>query len=140
MVSFRKEIIESETAISLLVVVKQLIPPKGIKPNNQQGYEMLDFTCPDDAQDDYQNLFDNLFSSQTEIEEIDDATLSESDLSSSDEPVHDATTGVQPEELAIETTMSGILPLSNLCDDPNINKDAIFIDSMAKVLELDTSF
>ena len=42
---------------------------------------MLDFTCPDDAQeDDYQNLFDNLFSSQTEIEEIDDATLSESEL------------------------------------------------------------
>ena len=65
MVSFRKKLIESEIPASLPAVVKKLIPPKGIKRKNQKGYELLDFVCPDDAQeDDYQNLFDNLFKSQ----------------------------------------------------------------------------
>ena len=36
------------------------------------GYELLDFVCPDDAQEeDYQNLFDNLFRSQINFEESD---------------------------------------------------------------------
>ena len=79
MVSFRKALIESETPTSLLAVVRKLIPPKGIKHKNQEGYEMLDFICPDDAQeDDYENLFDNLFSSQMEFEKGANGNLSES--------------------------------------------------------------
>ena len=65
MTSFRKKLIESEIPASLPAVVKKLIPPKGMKHKNQEGYELLHFVCPDDAQeDDYQNLFDNLFKSQ----------------------------------------------------------------------------
>ena len=72
MVSFRKKLIESEIPASLPAVVKKLIPPKGIKGNNQ-GYELLDFVCPDDAQEeDYQNLFDKLFKSQINFEEESD--------------------------------------------------------------------
>ena len=72
MVSFRKKHIESEIPASLPAVVKKLIPPKGIKGNNQ-GYELLDFVCPDDAQEeDYQNLFDKLFKSQINFEEESD--------------------------------------------------------------------
>ena len=72
MVSFRKKLIESEIPASLSAVVKKLIP-KGIKGNNQEGYELLDFVCPDDAQEeDYQNLFDNLFKSQINFEEESD--------------------------------------------------------------------
>lgn len=66
---------------------------------------MLDFTCSDDDQeDDYQNLCDNLISSQTEIKESDDTTILESYLSSSNETVQDATKADQPEDLTIETT------------------------------------
>ena len=68
MVFFRKKLIESEIPASLPAVVKKLILPKGIKRKNQEGYELLDFICPDDAQeDDYQNLFDNLFKSQINV-------------------------------------------------------------------------
>ena len=73
MVSFRKKLIESEIPASLPAVVKKLIPPKGIKHKNQEGYELLDFVCPDDAQEeDYQNLFDKLFKSQINFEEESD--------------------------------------------------------------------
>lgn len=89
MVSFRKTLIPA--------VVRKLIPPKGIKRKNHEGYEMLDFICPDDAQeDDYENLFDNLFSSQMEFEEGVDGNLSESDASSSEECLHDAATPEMP--------------------------------------------
>ena len=53
-------------------MVKKLIPPKGDKGNNQEGYELLDFVCPDGAQEDYQNLLDNLFKSQINFEEESD--------------------------------------------------------------------
>ena len=80
--------------------MQKLIPPKGTK---RKKCEMLDFTCPDDPQeDDYQNLFDNLISCQTEID-------SESDLSSSDGTIHYANTAVQPEDLAIETQCQVLL-------------------------------
>ena len=72
-------------------MVKKLIPPKGIKRKNQGGYELLDFVCPDDSQeDDYQNLFDNLFKSQSQInfeEEIDGESSDGDD--SSDEVLQD---------------------------------------------------
>ena len=50
-----------------------------------------------------------------------------------------AATAVQPDESEIETTGSVIFHLSNLSKDPDINKDAMFLDSMAKVIEMDTS-
>ena len=34
--------------------------------------------------------------------------------------------------------VSEIVPLSNLSDDTDINKDAVFIEFMTKVLEIDT--
>ena len=50
-----------------------------------------------------------------------------------------AATAVQPDESEIETTGSVIVHLSNFSKDPDINKDAMFLDSMAKVIEMDTS-
>ena len=139
MVSFRKKLIESEIPASLPAVVKKLIPPKGIKRKNQEGYELLDFVCPDDAQeDDYQNLFDNLFKSQINFEEESDGESSDSD-DSSDEVLQDEGTATQPDESEIAASSSRVVPLSNLCDDPDVNKDALFLDSMAKVFEMDTS-
>ena len=136
MVSFRKKLIESEIPASLPAVVKKLIPPKGIKHKNQEGYELLDFVCPDDAQeDDYQNLLDNLFKSQINFEEESDG---ESSDGSSDEVPQDERTAAQPDESEIAASSSRVVPLSNLCDDPDVNRNALFLDSMAKVFEMDT--
>ena len=136
MVFFRKKLIESEIPASLPAVVKKLIPPKGIKRKNQKGYELLDFVCPDDAQeDDYQNLLDNLFKSQINFEEESDG---ESSDGSSDEVPQDERTAAQPDESEIAASSSRVVPLSNLCDDPDVSKNALFLDSMAKVFEMDT--
>ena len=106
-VSFRKRLIESEIPASLPAVVKKLIPPKGIKRKNQEGYELLDFICPDDAQeDDYQNLFDNLFKSQINFEEESDEESSDSD-DSSHEVLQDEGTATQPDESEIAASSSG---------------------------------
>ena len=135
MTSFRKKLIESEIPASLPAVVKKLIPPKGMKHKNQEGYELLHFVCPDDAQeDDYQNLFDNLFKSQINVEEESDGESSGSD-DSSDEVLQDEGTATQPDESEIAASSSRVVPLSNLCNDPDVNKDALFLDSMAKVSE-----
>ena len=134
--SFRKKLIESEIPASLPAVVKKLIPPKGIKRKTQNGYELLDFVCPDDAQeDDYQNLLDNLFKSQINFEEESDG---ESSDGSSDEVPQDERTAAQPDESEIAASSSRVVPLSNLCDDPDVNKNALFLDSMAKIFEMDT--
>ena len=139
MVSFRKKLIESEIPASLPAVVKKLIPPKGIKRKTQNGYELLDFVCPDDAQeDDYQSLFDNLFKRQVNFEEESDGESSDR-YNSSDEVLQGEGTTTQPDKSEIAASSSCFVPLSNLCDDPGVNKDTLFLDSMAKVFEIDTS-
>ena len=120
-------------------MVKKLIPPKGVKRKNQKGFELLDFICPDDAQEDYyQNLFDNLFKSQINFEEESDGESADSD-DSSDEVLQDEGTATQPDESEIAAFSSRVVPLSNLCDVPDVIKDALFLDSMAKEFEMDTS-
>ena len=83
-------------------------------------------------------MFDNLFKNQINFEEECDGETSDSD-DSSDEILQDEGTGTQPDESEIAASSSRVVPLSNLCNDPNVNKDALFLDSMAKVFELDTS-
>ena len=98
----------------------------------------LIFLCPDDVQQvEYLNLFDNLFNCQINIEEQSDGNLSESD-DSSNEVLQDAVTTLQPDESETKATRSCVT-LSNLCNDPNFNKDALFLVFMAKVTEMDTS-
>ena len=138
MVSFLKKLIESVIPASLPAVVNKLIPPKGIKRKNQ-GYELLDFVCLDDAQeDDCQNLFDNLFKSQINFEEESDSKSSDND-DSSNELLQDEGTAIQPDESENGASSLRVVPLSNLCDDRDVNKDTVFLDSTAKVFEMDTS-
>ena len=108
-------------------MVKKLIPPKGIKRKNQGGYGLLDYVCPDDSQEgDYQNLFDNLFKSQINFEEESDGESSDGD-DSSDEVLQDEGTATQHDESEIAASSSRVVPLSNLCDDPDVNKYAFSI-------------
>ena len=83
-------------------------------------------------------MFDNLIKSQINFEEESDGESSNSD-DRSDEVLQDESTATQPDESEIAASSSRVVPLSNLCDDPDVNKDALFLDSMAKVFEMDTS-
>ena len=87
---------------------------------------------------DYQNLIVNLFKIQINFEEESDGKSSDSD-DSSDEVLQGESTATQPDESKIAVSSSRVVPLSNLCDDPDVNKDTLFLDSVAKVFEMDTS-
>ena len=87
---------------------------------------------------DYQNLFDNLFKSQINFEKESGGESSDSE-DSSDEVVQDEGTATQSDESKTAVSSSRVVPLSNLCDDLDVDKDALFLDSMAKVFEMDTN-
>ena len=90
--------------------MRKLIPPKGIKRKNQEDYELIDFACPADAdEDNFQNLFDNFFN-QLEVEEVAAGNISEIEVSSSDENLDEvsAATASQPHELDLETAGNGV--------------------------------
>ena len=87
---------------------------------------------------DYQNLFDNLFKSQINFEKESGGESSDSE-DSSDEVVQDEGTATQSDESKTVVSSSRVVPLSNLCDDLDVDKDALFLDSMAKVFEMDTN-
>ena len=135
MVSFRKKLIESEIPASLPAVVKKLIPPKGIKRKTQNGYELLDFVCPDDAQeDDYQSLFDNLFKRQVNFEEESDGESSDR-YNSSDEVLQGEGTTTQPDKSEIAASSSCFVPLSHLCDTLVLTKTHYFSIPWLKYLK-----
>ena len=83
-------------------------------------------------------MFDNLIKSQINFEEESDGESSDSD-DSSDEVLQDEGTATQSDESEIAASSSRVVPLRNLCDDPDVNKDGLFLDSMAKVFKMDTS-
>ena len=83
-------------------------------------------------------MFDSLFKSQINFEEESDGESSDSD-NSSDKVLQNEGTVTQPDESEIAAYSSRVVPLNNLRDDPDVNKDALFLDSMAKVFEMDTS-
>ena len=83
-------------------------------------------------------MLDNLFKNQISFEEESDGESSDSD-DSSDEVLQGEGTATQPDETEIAASSSRVVPLSNLCDDLDVNKDALFYDSLAKVFEMNTS-
>ena len=82
-------------------------------------------------------MFENLFKSQINFKKESDGESSDSE-DSSDELLQDEGTATQHDESEIAATSSSVVPLSNLRDDPDVNKDVIYLNSKAKVLEMDT--
>ena len=108
-----------------------------IKRKNEKGYELLEFFFPDDAQeDDFQSMFHNLFRSKIGVEDSDENLL-EGDLSCSKKYLDNAATAFESGQLVIEATGPCIVSLSNLCNDPYINKDAMCLYPVAMVIEMD---
>ena len=83
-------------------------------------------------------MFDNLLKSQIKFEEEIDGESSDSD-NSSDKVLQNEGTVTQPDESEVAGSNSRIVSLSNLYDDPDVNKNALFLHSMATVFEMDTS-
>lgn len=121
MQTFRKKLTESPVPANLQSVIKNLIPPKGIRRNNE-GLELLDYVEDDPF------LFEDEDSNET------DGTSDESDGEQNDaETQHEI-----PSTVGVEATAnpSNTIPsLANVSDDPLINKDAMFLDALQKVFE-----
>lgn len=121
----RKELMETPAPAKLLVVVEQLIPPKGIRRNNLEGSELLDYVGDDpyliDKGDDDTNLSD----------EISKESGSADENSIAEEQIEDTSTI----ELATVAQSKMIPSLVNVSDDPLINKDAKFLDAFQNVFE-----
>ena len=142
MVSFWKILTESHVLISLPPVLREIISPKRTKRKNQEGYELLDF-------------FENMMLKKTRVSaqkrwvselvwqpgqiNVKDGNvdLSESD-SSSDEVLQNPAMTTYPDKSEIEATRSHFVTLSDLFIKTDIGKSTLFLDSMAKVIEIDT--
>ena len=108
MQKFRKELTESPLPAKLLTVIKQLIPPKGIR-RNLEGTELLDY-----VEDDPYFLFKENDKNVNEENESDDEENSE---------VETQAEIASTVETAGTATSSNTIPsLTNITDDPLINK------------------
>ena len=121
MQKFRKELTESPLPANLLAVIKNIIPPKGIR-RNLEGSELLDYV------EDDPYLFE-------EIEENGNWTDETSDESGNDDDNNDVQMQTEPAvEVITQANSSSTIPsLTNVCDDPLINKDAKFLDALQSV-------
>ena len=73
MLEFRRQLLNSEDPIDLQAVIKKLIPPKGIRRNNIDGSELLDYmegeAIFDSLESDDQAENNDRFSSDSENDE-----------------------------------------------------------------------
>ena len=123
MVEYRKELMKSKVPKTIIEVVRNLIPPKGVRRKEVEGIELLD--CGD--------LIDER---ESESECVDEDENGES----SDDSDTEETTDPVPEETYVqengpENSIPGVAILENICDDDAVNKDAKFVDNLARVLE-----
>ena len=120
----RKELMETPVPANLQVVIKQLIPPKGIRRNDLEGSELLDYVEDDPYvidEGDHTNLSDG---------------INEESGSDDENSIVEAQTEATPTvELATEAHSKTIPSLANISDDPLINKDAKFLDAFQNTFE-----
>ena len=130
MKDFRDSLLKSDVPNNLKTIVKQLIPPKGIK-RNFEGFELLEYM--DSLGDDN----DENKSDEEIYQSGDDDDENESNDDESESAVND-------EEIAQSSKNTSrsakIKSLVNISSDPIINKDARFLEQIqALLLENDTS-
>ena len=130
MKDFRDSLLKSDVPNNLKTIVKQLIPPKGIK-RNFEGSELLEYM--DSLGDDN----DENKSDEEIYQSGDDDDENETNDDESESAVND-------EEIAQSSKNTSrsakIKSLVNISSDPIINKDARFLEQIqALLLENDTS-
>ena len=118
---------ESPPPDKIQKVIKSVIPPKGIKRQNVEGTELLDFPIEDATTSIEQ---DEPESSEAEEENVDDDQPEE--ISTHEEK---AAPEVQAAETSVAVNRSQITSLVNISNDNNINKDARFLDAIKKAFD-----
>ena len=115
---YRRQLMNSPVPKNLQSVIKQIIPPNGIRRKNFEGHEFIE-ACDADEEENADRATD------------DELRESESETSEDEESPSDQPSVVVPENKGSR----GIASLQNVCNDPEINKDAVFLDEFRKVLE-----
>ena len=134
MKDFRDSLLKSDVPNNLKTIVKQLIPPKGIK-RNFEGFELLKYMDSLGDDNDENKSDEEIYQSGDDDDDDDDENESNDDESES---------AVNDEEIAQSlknTSRSAkIKSLVNISSDPIINKEAGFLEQIqALLLENDTS-
>ena len=118
-----------EVPINLQAVIKKLIPSKGIRRNNIDGSELPDYmegeAIFDNLEPEDRSENNNRFSSDSENDEGEN----EADSAAIDQAMSTATT------VLVSTEPSIIKSLQNICNDPDVNKDAKFLDVLQKLFK-----
>ena len=121
MLEFQRQLLSSKLPINLQAVIKTLIPPKGIRRNNIEGMQLLDYMEGDaifeDPASEAKSENNEQFSSDDEVD-----SETEMEAENTIEQVIPTTTQVP----AVPT----IISLQNICSDPDVNKDAKFLDDV----------
>ena len=129
MLEFRRQLLSSKLPINLQAVIKTLIPPKGIRRNNIEGMELLDYMEGDAIFEDPASEAESENSEQfSSDDEVDSET--EMEAENTIEQVIPTATQV-PAVPAVPTIKS----LQNICSDPDVNKDAKFLDDLQKLFQ-----
>ena len=125
MLEYRRQLLKSEVPVNLQTVVKKLIPPKGIRCKNIEESELLHYT-----------------EGEPTIDDLEPAEKSENDeqFSSKKESDQENVDPDQDKDVPINTPVSGkrslISSLQNIFNDPEVNKDAKFLDNFQKYLKI----
>ena len=130
MKDFRDSLLKSDVPNNLKTIVKQLIPPKGIK-RNFEGSELLEYM---------DSLGDNNDENKSD-EEIYQSGDDDDENESNDDESESAVNDEKIAQSSKNTSRSAkIKSLVNISSDPIINKDARFLEQIqALLLENDTS-
>ena len=125
MKKFRKKLMESPLPDEIQKVIKNIIPPKGIRMKHE-GTELLDFSIEDATteQDEPE------WSEAEEESNVDDDQPEET--SAQEEK---AAPEVQAAETNVAVNQSQITSLVGISHDDNINKDARFLDAIKKAFD-----
>ena len=129
MLEFRRELLNFEVPINLQAVIKKLIPPKDIRRNNIDGSELPDYmegeAIFDNLEPEDRSENNNQFSSDSENDEGEN----EADSAAVDQAMSTTT------PVLVSTEPSIIKSLQNICNDPDVNKDAKFLDDLQKLFK-----
>ena len=119
MFEYCRQLLRTAVPTSLQAVMKQIIPPKGICRKNTEGSELLEFAHEEDT-------------NELENDENDVSSSEDEDEAEAEENVAPSSAILPP---VVNEKSSGIASLQNVSTDPEINKDASFLDAIQKVFE-----
>ena len=123
MVDFQKELMSQSSAKTLKEVIRNLILPKGVKRKaNFEGSELVGCEGEEISLEEFQ-------------QGCDEDEVTENDLAADNSEVVDATTVQSNNDKSnITSIKKHYVSFSNLTNDPDIKRDADFLDKMQQIM------